>query len=158
MSHAVIQTLAAGFGSAAFSVLFNIKGKKLFLIGAGGALSWILYLTFQALSGGSALLGLFFSTITVALLAEISARIIKTPVITLLVPMLIPLIPGGDLYRSMTFLVGNDMASFAASSKFTASEAGSIAMGLLLVTTLMQIIHKTLGYLHRTDKTKHAAH
>ncbi|MCI8515036.1 MAG: threonine/serine exporter [Lachnospiraceae bacterium] len=152
MPQALVQTLSACLGSAAFSVLFNIKGKKLFLIGAGGALSWIFYLLVREFSGGSALAGLFFSTIAVALLAEISARIIKTPVITLLVPMLIPLIPGGDLYRSMTFLVQNDMASFADSSKFTASEAGSIALGLLLVTTLMQIINKTLGYIHQKKK------
>lgn len=154
MSYAVIQTLAACVGSAAFAILFNIKGKKLVLIGAGGALSWIFYLIVREASGGNALFGLFFSTVAVALLAELSARLIKTPVITLLVPMLIPLIPGGDLYRSMTFLVQNDVASFAAGAKFTASEAGFIALGLLLVTTLTQIIHKTLGYLslHRPEK------
>ena len=36
---------------------------------------------------------------------ELLARAVKAPVIMLLVPMLIPLIPGGDLYYMMSFLV-----------------------------------------------------
>jgi uncharacterized membrane protein YjjB (DUF3815 family) len=157
MTQYLIQTLAACLGSLGFAVLFNIKGKKLFLIACGGGISWIVYLTAKTIGADNAILGMFISTMAVAILAEISARVIKTPVITLLVPMVIPLIPGGDLYHTMTYLVQNDMSAFADSSKFAASEAGAIAFGILVVTSLVQIITKTSRYLQSAAKRKENA-
>ena len=141
-----LQTLTAGIGSVGFAVLFNIHGRHLALIGIGGAMSWISYVIFMTLTG-SPILALFGGTVVVELIAEISARILKRPVITLMVPMLIPLIPGGDLYRSMSHLVSGDMTAFADMSSFALKEAVAIAFGILVVTLCVQIITKTLRYL-----------
>ena len=45
--------------------------------------------------------GLFFAVLAAAAVGEIAARRLKTPVLVIEVPLLIPLIPGGDLYRMM---------------------------------------------------------
>lgn len=50
-------------------------------------------------------MALFVSSLFITTLSEILARFLKTPVILLLVPILIPEIPGADLYYTMYYLV-----------------------------------------------------
>ena len=99
-----VQTLMGCIGSVGFAVLFNIRGRKLLLAAGGGALAWAVYLACTC-NGLDIFAGLFFATLAAALASELLARAVKAPVIMLLVPMLIPLIPGGDLYYMMSFLV-----------------------------------------------------
>ena len=154
MGRYLIQILAAGAGSLGFAILFNNYRGQLKLIAFGGALSWMAYLLFY-IPTDSAIIAIFGSTVVVAVLAEIGARVIMTPVITLFVPMIIPLIPGGDLYRSMSFLVRGDVESFTAMSQFTIMQACAIAFGILVVTLVVQIIMKTMRYMKRIEPQKH---
>ena len=85
-------------------------------------------------SGHSMFVGLFVASLFVAALSEILARILKTPVILLLVPMLIPEIPGGDLYYTMYHLVQGHYTEFGSSSNQVLVEAGAIALGIILAS------------------------
>lgn len=146
MTTYLIQILSAGAGALGFAILFNNYRGQLKLIFIGGAMSWVVYLLLF-LSTNNAILSIFGSTVAIALLSEIGARLIMTPVITLFVPMIIPLIPGGDLYRTMSFLVNGDVESFSSMAKFTIMQACAIAFGILVVTLVFQIIMKTLRYI-----------
>lgn len=106
-----VQTLMGCIGSVGFAVLFNIRGRKLLLAAGGGALA-----------------------------SELLARAVKAPVIMLLVPMLIPLIPGGDLYYMMSFLVRGQYEAFGQYAQRVLTEAGAIALGIICVASLMNII------------------
>ena len=106
-----VQTLMGCIGSVGFAVLFNIRGRKLLLAAGGGALAWAVYLACTC-NGLDIFAGLFFATLAAALASELLARAVKAPVIMLLVPMLIPLIPGGDLYYMMSFLVRGQYEAF----------------------------------------------
>ena len=112
-----VQTLMGCIGSVGFAVLFNIRGRKLLLAAGGGALAWAVYLA-----------------------SELLARAVKAPVIMLLVPMLIPLIPGGDLYYMMSFLVRGQYEAFGQYAQRVLTEAGAIALGIICVASLMNII------------------
>ena len=68
------------------------------------------------------------SSLVIAICSEVTARLIKTPVILLLVPMLIPEIPGGDLYYTMYSLIEGDSAKFASLLQLVLAEAGAIAL------------------------------
>lgn len=70
--------------------------------------------------------GLFAASFFVAVLSELLARIIKTPVILMLVPMLIPEIPGGDLYYTMQHLVRGEYVQFGNFSNRVMIEAGRL--------------------------------
>ena len=65
------------------------------------------------------------------------ARTIKVPIIMLMVPMLIPLIPGGSLYYTMDALVQGDSATAAATAYSLATQAGAIAVGIIVMTSIM---------------------
>lgn len=129
----VIQTVMGMLGSVGFAVLFGIYDRKLGVIALGGAAGWAVYLACTA-SGHSMFVGLFVASLFVAALSEILARILKTPVILLLVPMLIPEIPGGDLYYTMYHLVQGHYTEFGSSSNQVLVEAGAIALGIILAS------------------------
>lgn len=129
----VIQTVMGMLGSVGFAVLFGIYDRKLGVIALGGVAGWVVYLACTA-SGHSMFVGLFVASLFVAALSEILARILKTPVILLLVPMLIPEIPGGDLYYTMYHLVQGHYTEFGSSSNQVLVEAGAIALGIILAS------------------------
>ena len=104
MSFAVIQTVTGMIGSVGFAVLFGVRGKRLAVIALGSGVGWAVYLLCRA-AGWSIFSGLLAASLFVAALSEILARIIRTPVILLLVPMLIPEVPGEALYYTMYYLV-----------------------------------------------------
>ncbi len=135
----LLQTMMGGIGSAGFAMLFNIRKDKLPWIFIGGALSWAVYLTANYREG-NIFIALLFGTFTAALTSELLARILKTPVITLEVPMLIPLIPGGDLYYMMSHLVRSETEQFGHASQLVLTEASSIALGIICVASAMNLI------------------
>lgn len=140
----VIQTCMGMLGAIGFAILFHVKGNKLIAAGAGGALSWVVYLIVLGRYGDKAL-GLLASTIAVGILSEILARTMKTPVTILLVPMLIPLIPGGDLYYTTSNLIQGQEEAFRASLTLVVQEAGAIAFGIILVTCVVQLIQQAVN-------------
>lgn len=135
----IIQTCLGGLGAIGFALLFRVTGKKLAAVGIGGCISWIVYLLVWNAYDDKAL-AILASTITVGILAEILARVMKTPVIVLLVPMLIPLIPGSDLYYTTSYLVRGQAAECTETLNLLAWEAGAIAFGIILVTCMVQVI------------------
>lgn len=144
----VVQTCMGMVGAIGFALLFHVKGKKLIAAALGGGLSWIVYLLVLNRYDDKAL-GLLASTITVGLLAEILARVLKTPVTILLVPMLIPLIPGGDLYYTTSYLVRGMAEECAGSLNLVIREAGAIAFGIILVTCLVQVTMQLVARIRR---------
>ncbi len=134
----VIQTCMGILGAAGFAVLFHVRVNKLWACALGGGLSWVAYLMVLNRYGDKAL-ALLASTVTVVLLAEILARVLKTPATILLVPMLIPLIPGGDLYYTTSYLVRGMAEECAQSLNLLMREAGAIAFGIILVTCFVQL-------------------
>lgn len=108
-----VQTSMGIIGSLGFALLFGIRGTKpLGCIALGSGIGWVVYLVSVAGGHGKAF-GMLASSLVIAACSEILARVIKTPVILLLVPMLIPEIPGGDLYYTMYSLVEGDTDKFA---------------------------------------------
>lgn len=139
MMQYVIQTLMGALGSVGFAILFNIRGKRLLLFFLGGALDWTVYLLCTH-HGCSMFQGLLFATMTATLSSEILARLIQTPVLISLVPMLIPLVPGSDLYYCMDALVQGEQDVFLARGSMAISAAGAIALGIICTTAFSHII------------------
>lgn len=145
----IIQIVMGILGSVGFAVLFGIYDWKLVVIALGGGVGWMVYLVCVA-AGYSMFAGLLVASLFVAAVSEILARILKTPVILLLVPMLIPEIPGGDLYYTMYYLVQGRYTEFGISSNQVLVEAGAIALGIILASYIVKIIESIRTHvLHR---------
>lgn len=125
-------------GTLGFSLLFHVTGKKLIAIALGGAVSTAIYLLVLSLTGQKPA-AMLVSTVVIGLLAEVFARLFKAPVISFLVPMLVPLIPGSDLYYSTSFLIRSQSAEFAERVASLLWQAGAIAFGIILVSCVTHI-------------------
>lgn len=139
MTQAILQTLTAAIGTAGFAVLFNVRGKKLTLLTLGGAIGWVVYLL-CAYCGLNPFFCALFATMTTAILSELFARILRAPVLVLLVPMLIPLVPGKDLYYFMSALIQGKIDECAHSARMAVTAAGAIALGVIAVATIVHIL------------------
>ncbi|WP_308780358.1 threonine/serine exporter family protein [uncultured Clostridium sp.] len=135
----IIQSIFAFFSSLGFGILFNIKGKKLFYAGIGGGLSWFISMYCESL-GFNTTSSFFITSIIFSIYSEIMARILKTPVTTLIICALIPLVPGGGMYYTMYEAInGNIMESIELGINTMAS-AGSLALGIIFISTLTRIL------------------
>ena len=152
MREALIQTLMASLGAAGFGTLFNVHGRKLLWIAFGGGLGWQVYLSCEHFGFGL-FLSLFFATVAIVTFSEILSRVLKTPVILFLVPMLIPLVPGGGLYYMMDALVRDNAAEAALRLESVALQVGAIAGGLTVMTSIMGNFF-TFYYRRKARKTQ----
>ena len=145
-----VQTSMGIIGSLGFALLFGIRGtKSLGCIALGSGIGWIVYLVSVAGGHGKAF-GMLASSLVIAACSEILARVIKTPVILLLVPMLIPEIPGGDLYYTMYSLVEGDTDTFVSLLQLVLAEAGAIALGIILASYAAGLVNNIHRHVHPT--------
>ncbi len=151
MTEYIIQIIAAIFSAIGFSLLFNIHGPKIIITAVGGAITWSVYLLVLAQSG-EVFMACFIATMAIMAFAEIMARIAKTPVIILLVPMLVPMVPGGDLYRMMINLVMDNSEKARFYGYQLVMEVGAIAFGIIVISTLMQLILKMHAHFSRARR------
>lgn len=100
MSQDVLSIIASFFGSFGFAIIYNIRGRRVLIPAIGGAVFWAVYLVFLHFVNNE-YLGFFVVAILITIYSEIWARILKTPATTVLMPTVIPLIPGGSLYYAM---------------------------------------------------------
>lgn len=154
----LIESLFAFFSTLGFGILFNIKGKNLFYAAFGGGLSWFLSTIFID-NGFSTASSFFITSVIFSIYSEIFARILKTPVTTLVICALIPLVPGGGMYYTMYEAVtGNIMKSLELGIQ-TLTNAGALAVGIILTSTITRILlgakkRKEFLYLDRLNKKR----
>lgn len=107
----LIQIFTGFLGSFGFSVLFNIRGRKLWVASLGGLISWTIFLLLEPVFQGEAS-RYFFAAAAVTVYSEFFARVLKTPTTTFLVSSIVPLIPGGSLYYTMNYALNEQWNLF----------------------------------------------
>ena len=152
-SELCLQIITAFLGSLGFSMLFNVRGSKLFIAGLGGELSWTLYLALGAFTDDDPI-KYFIASLFVTVYAEIFARIKKSPTTSFLVPSFIPLIPGGALYNTMKYALNNDWGEFADNASYTMRLALALAAGIVAVSSFMRMYQATVHYLQQHKQAK----
>lgn len=135
MNHELIQLLTALLGSLGFALYFNVRGRNLAFAALGGLLTWGAYIALMALLNHDVLC-YALAALMASFYAQILARMRKSPATQFLVPALIPLIPGGSLYYTMSAAVASDWAACFQQGVHTLALAGAIAVGLALMSSL----------------------
>lgn len=132
MIEQVTVAIIASFG---FGIIFNIRGKKLIFAAMGGGLSWFFYL-FLTQNNISNILSLFISSIIFSIYSEICARCLKTPVTTVVICALIPLVPGSGMYYTMYETIRGNIHGAVEQGLDTIYSAGTLALGVIFVSTI----------------------
>lgn len=139
------QALAVFVGCCGFAVLFNVHGRGSVLCVIGGMLTWVAYLLCEAFGCDVYSMNLF-AAIFAALYSEVLARVRKCPVTPYLVIAIFPLLPGAGVYYTMLLGLQGEMIEALRKGLETAGIAGSLAAGILLVSTVFRLLS---GRLHR---------
>lgn len=135
----ILETIVSFIATFGFGIIFNIKGKKLFFASLGGGLSWFIYALCLRL-GLTEISSLFLSSVIFSAYSEIFARILRTPVTTLVVCALIPLVPGGGMYYTMFEAVVGNINKALELGLNTLASAGVLALGVIFVSTITRLI------------------
>lgn len=135
----LIQILASMIGCIGFFILFNIHGPGGFLCAFGGAITWAAYCLATQFGIGE-IMCYFVATLVAAAYSEIMARVRKCPAIAYLVISIFPLIPGASIYYTTNYFVVGNLTGFAAQGKHTIAIAGAIAVGILMISTVVRIL------------------
>ena len=161
MNQELISVISAFFGSLGFSIIYNIRGLRIWIPAIGGAVFWAVYLIFLHFINNE-FLGFFFVAILITIYSEIWARILKTPSTVILMPTVIPLIPGGSLYYAMDAALRHDMPQFFLKAQAAVGLAVALAAGIMAVTSMQHLISalikmikpsKKLSYLFKNSST-----
>lgn len=120
-----------------FSLIFNIRGRAVWISALGGALGWLVFLLLRPI--GNEMIRFFFAACAISLYAEVMARVNAMPVTIFQMVALLPLVPGGGIYYTMEYYVLGDTARFIETGLNTLGIAGSLAMGVLLISSLFRI-------------------
>lgn len=128
------ESILTFLACVAISINFNVKSFYVLYNAIGGTITFLVY-SFSSGINNTAM-QCFLASVFASIYSETLARIVKVPATTFLIVSIIPLVPGSDLYRTMEFSINGEILKFASSALGTLGIAGSIALGILLVSSL----------------------
>ncbi len=151
MSYAeILQIITGCIGSFGFALLFNVRGKRLWVAALGGLLSWLIFLVLSRFIDSEPI-NYFLVSFFISVYAEVMARVMKTPTTTFITTSLIPLIPGGSLYYTMAYAFQSDASRFVEKAVYTLELAAALALGIIASTAFTKLIYSGL---HAITKTR----
>lgn len=136
----LIQIISGFVGTLGFTVLFNIRGRRLVFTALGGFLSGTLFVIFSKFIDSEPL-NYFIVALIVSVYAEVMARVLKCPTTTFVTASLIPLIPGGSLYYTMANAFSSNREGFVEKGIYTLQLASALALGIIVATAAAKIIN-----------------
>lgn len=136
MEELLFQTAAAALGSLAFGIVYQNKAVRLLEVAVGGGIGWFLYCMVYGFTK-NVFLGNMAASIFAAVYAEYMAKSRRAPVTVFLLPCLIPLVPGGSLYYTLSFTVLKEFSKASPYLQSTLEAAFGIAAGVIVVSVFL---------------------
>lgn len=143
----LIKTYAAFSSIIAFSIIFGMPKNLLKYATIVGVVSWVIY-SYLLYIEVDIVLQAFITGLIVAGMSHIFARVLKAPVTIFLVPGILPLVPGGPIYRSVYYFINDNSGLGNMYFTQTLQIAGAIAMSIFIMDS---IFRQTRRYTKRQD-------
>lgn len=139
----VIQFIYAFIATIGYAIFYQLPKKLLIYAGFTGAIGWIVYLALTNIGSSLAFANLT-SAIIIAIMSELFARLSKNPVTMFVIPGILPITPGYSLYMTMYYFTQNNIEKAVEKGISTLTVAGSIAVGVMLVSSFGKISRKLI--------------
>lgn len=135
----ILASFYSFLASLGFAIIFNIRGKNIFIASLGGSISWFIYLLMQNLHNSNTV-SLFLATLVVSIYSEAMARVFKSPVTTYTICGIIPLVPGYGMYYTMYYTISGNISKATLTGLQTLTGAGAIAIAIVMISSLSKLI------------------
>ncbi len=135
--HIIFSYLAA----VGFAVFLSSPKKTLYISGAIGMTSWIIYILLRR-RGIESINCSFVAACVASLICEILSRKMKKPTILFVVPGIITLIPGLGLYNTMSYGIEGDFQQAFTTGANVLLDSGAIALGVVIVPPLFRYYYR----------------
>lgn len=135
----LILVITGTLGGLGFSLIFSTKKDKLLYAVIGSLLTSFIYVVMRHLTDNTFLQNLV-SAVIGTLYCEISSRIIKAPVTIFLLTAIVPLVPGGLLYYTMSNAVIGDMSNTIYYGTQTFLISSGVAVGIVIASALTKYV------------------
>ncbi len=132
-------------GTIGLACLLNAPRRTLLPSSLIGVLGYVLYLLLSRGMGQSLIFSYFLSTVVIAVICEIAARVMRTPTTIFLLSALVPLVPGYSFYRAMLALVEDQGAAAAAYGLQAVQIVGAIAVGAAVTSVVFRALGMRRG-------------
>ena len=139
----IIQMIAAFLAVVFFSITLEVNKKFILFAGISGMIGWITYLICKKY-GINDIICYMISGIVIASLSYIFSIIFKVVVTIFLIPGILPIVPGVAIYRTVYYLIMNDIVNTRHYLMHTILISGSIAIAIFLIETIVIIGEKII--------------
>lgn len=138
-SEFIVRLITSLIGTVSFAIVFRVRPVHLPYAGVCGLITYACFYTVGFFSA-SLFTAAFAAASFTALFSEVFARVRRAPAIVFLIPGSIPIVPGGDLYNMMKYLLSSDFGT-AREYMLTAVKTGiGIAGGIVAVSVAWGLV------------------
>lgn len=151
LSEIIIPCLLTAVSCGAFAIQFNIRPAHLACASVGAFMSEFIFRMLE-LGGASETKCSLAAAAAAAVYSEIMARRLHVPANMYLITAIIPLVPGGMMYYTMSALILSDIDTASELALRTGGIAGSIAMGIFMVSSAVRLLKYAADHSEHIDK------
>ncbi len=144
----LVRLITSALGSCAFALIFKTHKRHLLLLSFSGLVTYFVYYTVSYFGGGF-FVASFAATCFAATFGELCARLCRAPAVIYLLTGLIPIVPGGEAYYTMRYLLERNMPMANEKLLATGGVALGIAGGIVLISLVFGVIGDRLAQKQR---------
>ena len=137
----LVQFVVAMIATISFGITFQVGRRHYWTCGFVGAVGWTIYIACTALGGMTAPMATLIATLPLAALSRFFAIRHKAPITVFLLTGIFPLVPGAGIYYTMSIGLSGAVQEALQKGLETAGIAGSLAVGILLVSTVFRVMN-----------------
>lgn len=134
--HFIFAALATG----GFSIFFNVERKILPFASVVGGIGWLIFVE-GSLKFENPLIFSFIPAAFVSLSAEFLARKLKQPAIIIVIPGILPLVPGLGLYNTVYYIIQKQYEQATTAGTRAVIMSVGIALGILVMSSLSKVLN-----------------
>ena len=137
----LVQFVVAMVATISFGITFQVGRRHYWTCGFVGAVGWTIYIACTTLGSMTAPMATLIATLPLAALSRFFAIRHKAPITVFLLTGIFPLVPGAGIYYPMSIGLSGAVQEALQKGLETAGIAGSLAVGILLVSTVFRVMN-----------------
>ena len=146
MIYIIIESIISSFATLGFSLFYDSPKRSYKIVMVSGFVAWFVY-KYLTMILNNKFIAALFASIAVGII-EIASRKVHMPVTVFVIPGIISLVPGADMYYTMYYTIQQNSKLAFSHARNAMLFAASIALGILVASLSSKSIkHNTIEHL-----------